>query len=187
MNFPQVSFLEWHPFSISSGPDEKTLELHIRSLEDHTKEILEKLNKNNQKETTLWIRVDGPYGNLRSNLRRFPNIVLVAGGIGFSPVIGILKDLYRTGKLNSKAVQNPSHLMEDVHVMWVARSPGQYTWFKQEIELFCRAAQGNFPTIHVSIYITSGKPDDQEFLALRPIKITKAEVNFYSGRPVTLF
>ncbi len=30
VNFPGVSLLEWHPYSVSSGPDEQTIELHIK-------------------------------------------------------------------------------------------------------------------------------------------------------------
>jgi predicted ferric reductase len=33
------------------------------------------------------MRVDGPYGNQKLNYRRFPNLLLVAGGIGITPVL----------------------------------------------------------------------------------------------------
>jgi len=39
--------------------------------------------------------VDGPYGNLNLNYRRYPRLVLVAGGIGITPVMGLLRDAYR--------------------------------------------------------------------------------------------
>ncbi len=30
VNFPTVNFLEWHPYSVSSGPDEQSIEIHIK-------------------------------------------------------------------------------------------------------------------------------------------------------------
>ncbi len=30
VNFPGISMLEWHPYSISSGPEERTIEIHIK-------------------------------------------------------------------------------------------------------------------------------------------------------------
>jgi predicted ferric reductase len=35
--------------------------------------------------------VDGPYGNMNVNYQRFPVLLLIAGGIGITPIIGILK------------------------------------------------------------------------------------------------
>ncbi len=40
---------------------------------------------------SLWIRVDGPYGDLNMNYRRYPVLLLVSGGIGVTPAMGILK------------------------------------------------------------------------------------------------
>jgi predicted ferric reductase len=40
VNFPELSLTEWHPFSVSSGPGEPDIEMHIRALGDHTKEIV---------------------------------------------------------------------------------------------------------------------------------------------------
>jgi len=174
--------LEWHPFSISSGPDEETLEIHIRGLGDHTQKLMERVSQD-PKNSKLWIRIDGPYGNLRVSIRRFPNVVLVLGGIGFSPIIGILKDLDRTGKLDPRMEQNPPHLMQNVHVLWVGRSAGQSTWFNEEIEQFVKASGNNLPFFHASIYISGAKSEDPAFQSLTNIKTEKAEVNHFSGRP----
>lgn len=78
LNFPGIDLLEWHPFSISSGPDETTLEVHIKGLGNHTQKLVEKAKTKSQ----LWMRVDGPYGNQKINHRRFPVVFLCAGGIG---------------------------------------------------------------------------------------------------------
>ena len=51
----------------------------------------EKLVETAKGKQNMLIRVDGPYGNLDFNYRRFPIFVLVAGGIGVTPLMGILK------------------------------------------------------------------------------------------------
>jgi predicted ferric reductase len=65
LNFPQLSLFQWHPFSISSGPDEVTGEVHIKGLGGHTMELVERCGK---PEGKLWVRVDGPYVHARSSL-----------------------------------------------------------------------------------------------------------------------
>eukprot|EP01119_Soliformovum_irregulare_P018413 TRINITY_DN5635_c0_g1_i1.p1 TRINITY_DN5635_c0_g1~~TRINITY_DN5635_c0_g1_i1.p1 ORF type:complete len:913 (+),score=232.87 TRINITY_DN5635_c0_g1_i1:47-2785(+) len=37
VNFPTISPTEWHPFSVSSGPNEKSMEIHVKSLGDFSK------------------------------------------------------------------------------------------------------------------------------------------------------
>lgn len=70
VNFPALSLTEWHPFSVSSGPREDSVELHIRDLGDHTKRIVEfsKLKAKTNEHT--WILIDGPYGNQSFNYRQ---------------------------------------------------------------------------------------------------------------------
>jgi respiratory burst oxidase len=59
LNFPQVSFLEWHPFTLASGPDEEHLEVMIKGLGDYTKKLMVIAEKSGDHQ--LLIRVDGPY------------------------------------------------------------------------------------------------------------------------------
>jgi hypothetical protein len=35
INIPGVSLLQWHPYSASSGPDEDTIEIHIKGTRHH--------------------------------------------------------------------------------------------------------------------------------------------------------
>jgi respiratory burst oxidase len=62
VNFPGLSLTEWHPFSVSSGPREESIELHIRALGDHTTRVVEYAKENAKLKILPWIRVDGPYG-----------------------------------------------------------------------------------------------------------------------------
>jgi len=60
VNFPQISLLEWHPFSLSSGPDEPECEVNIKALGHHTKKIVAEIQSMKNSGKTIWMRVDGP-------------------------------------------------------------------------------------------------------------------------------
>ena len=96
---PEISLFEWHPFTISSAPTIGTGEngivtFHIQNRGPGT--WTDKLSKLAtlvpQGNTDLDIYVDGPYG------RAIPyseskSVVLVAGGIGITPMASILSEM----------------------------------------------------------------------------------------------
>lgn len=49
-----------------------------------------------------WIRIDGPYGHLEFNIRRYECLFLAGGGVGVTPVMGIMKDLFNGGQHQKK-------------------------------------------------------------------------------------
>ncbi len=82
--------LKEHPFSISSAPSAgRELRFLIKELGDFTETL-----------GTLPIgtraHIDGPYGHLTLGGRSHPGIVLLAGGVGLAPLIGILRELEAT-------------------------------------------------------------------------------------------
>jgi respiratory burst oxidase len=143
---------EWHPFSVSSGPREKTVEVHIRGLGDATNALVELSKTCDQ----LWIRVDGPYGNHKLNYRRYPVSLMVGGGIGISPVIGMVKDIYNVGDLSSiDQATIPPHCIDNIYVVWVMREESVHNWFCDELQACYRASQQpGFPSLYVWIYVT---------------------------------
>jgi FAD-binding domain/Ferric reductase like transmembrane component len=78
---PEISWLQWHPFSISSSPKQRVVTLHIRKVGNWTTELFE-LSK---KKSNVAILLEGPYGNLSIDLmnhRKYENVLLLSGGIG---------------------------------------------------------------------------------------------------------
>jgi ferric-chelate reductase len=77
---PELSFLEWHPFSLSSAPKMKTVTLHIRRAGDWTNALYELAKKKSE----VSIMMEGPYGSLGVDLvgDRYKMVMLVSGGIG---------------------------------------------------------------------------------------------------------
>lgn len=70
LNFPQISFWEWHPFTLSSGPYDEYNECHIKALGDFTGKLYERAAKAGALRQQLWLRVDGPYGKFSLNHER---------------------------------------------------------------------------------------------------------------------
>jgi len=140
LNFPGVNFFEWHPFSITSAPKEDFVEVNIKTIGDYTT-ALNELAKNKQK---LTVRCEGPYGNLNLNYRRFPVLLLVCGGIGVTPVIGILKDIYNRKRRKA---------LHTVYCLWVNQTEQQYESFQDVFEEVQQAAE-NGPTLRLKVHCT---------------------------------
>jgi len=80
ISLPDISCLQWHPFSISSAPKMKNVTLHIRKTGNWTGALYELAKKTKE----VSILMEGPYGSLGVNLvgDRYKMIMLVSGGIG---------------------------------------------------------------------------------------------------------
>jgi predicted ferric reductase len=167
INFPEISVLDWHPFTLSNGPSESELEVNIKSLGSHTKNLIAKAKL----KDGLWIRVDGPYGKWPFNLRRYSSVVLLAGGVGITPVLSFLREVYQYGR---SASGNTEPVLKDIYLVWVMRSASEYAWFSECMEEILARGGGEggaYPALHAHLHVTqdqsglasdrlqSGRPD----------------------------
>ncbi|WP_051202927.1 ferredoxin reductase family protein [Sediminimonas qiaohouensis] len=75
-----------HPFSIASSPQREQLNLIIKEAGDFTRKI------GDLAPGTL-IGIDGPYGTFTLDRHHGDHVVLIAGGVGIAPIMGLLRDL----------------------------------------------------------------------------------------------
>jgi respiratory burst oxidase len=120
VNCPELSPFEWHPFSITSAPDDAYLSVHIRTLGDWTKKLRtlfqdasgdrKKLQIHNdwglsgelvQEVQFPKVKIDGPYGAPAQDYAHYDVLLLVGLGIGATPFISILKDMLNNIKEES--------------------------------------------------------------------------------------
>lgn len=86
--FPSVSKKEQHPFTISSHPHQDELRVTIKGLGDYTNDLSTKLTIGDK------AKVEGPYGMFSTAYSKEKEQVWVAGGIGITPFLSLVKDYY---------------------------------------------------------------------------------------------
>ncbi|KAL0436845.1 UNVERIFIED_CONTAM: putative respiratory burst oxidaseprotein H [Sesamum radiatum] len=120
---PDISNFEWHPFSITSAPDDDYLSVHIRTLGDWTSELKNRFAKACEPQTTKprqgnlvrmetkaytespqefpGIVIKGPYGAPAQNYKKYDILLLIGLGIGATPFISIIKDIVNNEARNN--------------------------------------------------------------------------------------
>jgi predicted ferric reductase len=75
-----------HPFSLSEAPDGRSLRITVKALGDHSASLA---------AVPVGTRVlaDGPFGVFTADARRREKLVLIAGGIGVTPIRALLEEL----------------------------------------------------------------------------------------------
>jgi predicted ferric reductase len=77
-----------HPFSLSAAPDGRSLRITVKGLGDFSRRLA---------EITPGTRVlaEGPFGVFTTDAGRRPNALLIAGGIGITPIRALMEDMQR--------------------------------------------------------------------------------------------
>ncbi|WP_299365800.1 ferric reductase-like transmembrane domain-containing protein [Winogradskyella sp.] len=86
--FPSISKREQHPFTLSSHPHDDNLKITIKGLGDYTNKLVSELKSFHE------VMVEGPYGRFSSSYSKEREQVWIAGGIGITPFLSLIKDYY---------------------------------------------------------------------------------------------
>ncbi|GMI80640.1 ferric reduction oxidase 7, FERRIC REDUCTION OXIDASE 7 [Hibiscus trionum] len=94
----ELSWLQWHPFSVSSSPldGKHHLAILIKVLGKWTESLRDSILSMSETEpskVTVTASVEGPYGHESPYHLMYENLILVAGGIGISPFLAVLSDI----------------------------------------------------------------------------------------------
>jgi predicted ferric reductase len=75
-----------HPFSLSAAPDGRSLRITVKALGDHSARLA---------AVPVGTRVlaEGPFGVFTADARRRDKVLLIAGGIGITPIRALLEEL----------------------------------------------------------------------------------------------
>lgn len=149
---PEVSIWQYHPFTLTSAPEEDYISVHVRMVGNFTRALGKTLGCDDSKGrveggakkqrsevvsmapgggrglTKLLPRiyVDGPFGSASEDVFKFETAVLVGAGIGVTPFASILKSIwYRMSTGNGGNAR-----LRKVYFFWICRDFGSLEWFK---------------------------------------------------------
>lgn len=157
LNCPYIARQEWHPFTISSAPEEEFVSVHIRIVGDWTGDLWNFLNPDKKlgviQENLLTapdgspiFKIDGPFGAASEDVFGFKTVMCVAGGIGVTPFGSILKSI------RYKIERHGQSKISKVYFFWISRDKNAFEWFSEVLAALEYENINNFLEVHV--YLT---------------------------------
>lgn len=178
---PAVSLWQYHPFTLTSAPEEDYISIHMRVVGDFTKAVAKTLGCDfdrkgggDKKDTSQVVGVDGdkegvdpalrrvlprvyidgPFGSASEDVFKYEVSVLVGAGIGVTPFASILKSIWYRMNYPKKRTR-----LSKVYFFWICRDFGSFEWFRSL--LLAIEAQDVDNRIEIHTYLTAKiKADD---------------------------
>jgi predicted ferric reductase len=118
---------EAHPFSMSCLPNGKNLRISIKGVGDFTKHI-------SDLKPGVSVFIDGPHGSFTSKSCKSSKVLMIAGGIGITPIRSLIEEMLLAGR--------------DVVLIYSNRNSDSIV-FQKELEDLANSASGHLKVIHV--------------------------------------
>ncbi|KAI8915590.1 ferric reductase NAD binding domain-containing protein [Gorgonomyces haynaldii] len=186
LNIPSVSRFQWHPFTISSCPEEGFVSLHIRILGDWTKNAAQILGcfqggitKTNMGSVPT-VYIDGPYGAPAEDLYNYETALLIGAGIGVTPAASLLKSVWY------RYYRKAPMPLKKLYFFWINRDTQSFSWFQSLLSSLEETVPTNMLEIHT--YVTGKQSiEDIHNIAMNINAefdpITELQTRTHYGRP----
>lgn len=172
---PAVSLWQYHPFTLTSAPEEDYISIHMRCVGDFTTSVSTLLgcewdkkgssskvvgvggDENTDpalKRVLPRVYIDGPFGSASEDVFKYEVAVLVGAGIGVTPFASILKSIWYRMNYPQQRTR-----LRKVYFFWICRDFGSFEWFRSL--LLAVEAQDVDNRIEIHTYLTAKiKADD---------------------------
>jgi len=173
---PEISLWEWHPFTLTSAPEEDFISVHVRVVGDFTEALAKKLGCDYEEEAKIRkknrdriksqydgidistnnlelqkvlprVMVDGPFGSASEDVFKFEVSMLVGAGIGVTPFASILKSIWYRVNYPKKSTK-----LRKVYFFWICRDYDSFEWFQSLLSAIEEQDLQQFIEIHT--YLT---------------------------------
>ncbi len=154
---------EWHAFSLSDpGPDGDRLVIKVRAMGDWSRRLVDQAANG---PCSITVDVRGPFASPAAQAMAHNNWLLVAGGIGVTPFLSLLRGLLS------------SSIPRDVHLVWVLRQPALLKWIEPLIDAL---ATRQHVRMHWHVYV----PDATACAELPELRLSaEHDLQVKVGRP----
>jgi predicted ferric reductase/Ca2+-binding EF-hand superfamily protein len=145
LRIPSIAKHEWHPFTISSAPENDALTVHVRSLGNWTSNLRRRVeaDEKNPRPAPMTVFVDGPYGSPSAHIFESRFAVFIGAGIGVTPFASILESLVR------RAHGDRPPTLEKAHFFWLNRDQYSFEWFVSLLTEIERIDQKGLLDVHL--------------------------------------
>uniref|UniRef100_A0A669D4U6 NADPH oxidase 1 n=1 Tax=Oreochromis niloticus TaxID=8128 RepID=A0A669D4U6_ORENI len=130
VNCPAISQLEWHPFTMTSAPEEDFFSIHIRSAGDWTDKLIDIMKKVPEGAEGPKLGVDGPFGTASEDVFDYEVSMLIGAGIGVTPFASILKSIWYKFKDS-----DPKLRTRKIYFYWLCRETHAFEWFADLLQV----------------------------------------------------
>jgi predicted ferric reductase len=125
-----------HPYSLSAAPNGRWLRVTVKSLGDHTRDM-PKVRRGTR------VLPEGPYGAFTARRRRLRKVLLIAGGVGITPLRALFESLPGRGS--------------DIALLYRASRPEDIL-FRRELDQIAKARGARIG------YLVGSRAEHPEFL-----------------------
>jgi predicted ferric reductase len=95
-----------HPFSLSAAPDGRSLRITVKALGDFSSRL-------GQIEPGTRVLAEGPFGVFTADAQRQTRVLLIAGGIGITPIRALMEDMERNAVVVYRVVSEEDIVLAD--------------------------------------------------------------------------
>ncbi|XP_045804558.1 ferric reduction oxidase 7, chloroplastic-like isoform X1 [Trifolium pratense] len=170
----ELSWLQWHPFSVSSSPLDgnnhiavliKVLGKWTGRLRERTTDVDAPEDLSVKPHTVVTASVEGPYGHEVPYHLMYENLILVAGGIGLSPFLAILSDILH--RVRDGKPCRPRNVL----IVWAVKKSDELPLLSSvDMETICPRFSDKV-NINILIFVTrESDPPLEEGYSFKPIK-----------------
>jgi len=169
LNCPYISKHEWHPFTITSAPEEDWVSVHINIVGNWTGGMYALMNPEQKlgivqqdllegPDGSPILAIDGPFGAASEEVFNYKTVMLVGAGIGVTPFASILKHIKNVLQRTS-SFQTAKAPVDKVYFYWICREKNCFEWFSKMLATLEGENVNNF--LEINIYLTGGLNPDE--------------------------
>uniref|UniRef100_A0A8C9W595 NADPH oxidase 2 n=1 Tax=Scleropages formosus TaxID=113540 RepID=A0A8C9W595_SCLFO len=159
MQCPSISQLEWHPFTLTSAPEEDHFSVHIRIVGDWTEALYKACGGDKTEYTacSMQMAIDGPFGTASEDVFRYEVVMLVGAGIGVTPFASILKSVWY-----KYVQQNANVFTRKIYFYWLCPETEAFEWFADLLQSLegQMVEKGLTDFLSCNIYLTRWKESE---------------------------
>nr|NP_001073020.1 NADPH oxidase [Strongylocentrotus purpuratus]AAW22991.1 NADPH oxidase [Strongylocentrotus purpuratus] len=154
---PSISHVQWHPFTLTSAPEEDHFSVHIRVVGDWTRDLFKAMGADKPEQQSqdelARVAVDGPFGTASIDIFKYQVAICVGAGIGVTPFASILKSIWLKSVNNSASLK-----LKKVYFFWICPDTNAFEWFSTLLDSIDThfTEQGKPDFLKYYIYLSRG-------------------------------